>query len=300
MHSPARGTMTRRRFLGKTLALGGGVALLGARPGWGDASQSRERARWAFISDTHVPADIEDNYRGFYPHRNLQKVVGQIAGDRPDGTVITGDLARLEGLVGDYENARQLLAPIMKERPVCVALGNHDNRDNFISVFDNPGGKRLPVNGKHVVAVDVGPARFLVMDSLLFVNKTPGLLGKAQRLWLAEHLRSSDDKPTILFFHHPLEDSDGDLLDAPRLLEIVGPMSKVKAIVYGHSHVYGITEQQGIAMINLPATGYNFNDAQPIGWVDAVITGQGCELTLRAVGGNTGISGKTEKLRWRS
>ena len=40
----------------------------------------------------------------------------------------------------------------------------------------------------------------------------------------------------ILFFHHSLRDEDGELLDIPRLFDLIKPIAKVKALVYGHSH----------------------------------------------------------------
>lgn len=293
-------TLDRRQFLKAGLAMGGAVMVLGSRPSRADDAKDKENARWAFISDTHVPADVENNYRGFYPYRNLKKVVEQVTADLPDGAVITGDLARLEGLPGDYENARKLLAPIAERRPVCVALGNHDNRANFLGAFAAPAGDKQAVQGKHVVIANAGPVRLIVLDSLLFVNKVPGLLGRAQRIWLADYLRTCDDRPTLLFFHHTLGDGDGDLLDAPRLFEIIGPVAKVKALVYGHSHVYGYSQFEGVHLINLPATGYNFADADPVGWVEARLTGTGGEFVLHAAGGNTQLDGRTTTLHWRS
>lgn len=292
--------MNRRQFLKTGLAVAGGVAALSSCRSWEHRQAEEAPARWAFLSDTHVPADTENNYRGLYPYRNLQKVVSQIASDLPDGVVITGDLARLEGLPGDYENARKLLAPVAQQRPVCVALGNHDHRENFLRAFADPGGDKQAVKGKHVVTADAGPVRLVVLDSLFFVNKVPGLLGQAQRTWLRDYLRTSDDRPTILFFHHTLGEGDGELLDGPRLLEIIRPAPNVKAVVYGHSHVYRYAQLEGLHLINLPATGYNFSDDEPVGWVEARLTKRGGEFVLHAVGGNTETDGSTTEVRWRS
>ncbi|MBN2130375.1 MAG: metallophosphoesterase [Sedimentisphaerales bacterium] len=291
--------MNRRQFLRASLAAAGGVVMLGRR-NWAGEGKDAKQARWAFVSDTHVPADPENNYRGFYPYRNLQKVVTQIAADLPRGAIITGDLARLEGLPGDYANAAKLLAPLTNERPVCVALGNHDHRANFLGAFKKPDGVRQSVRGKHVIITEAGPVRLIVLDSLMFTNKVPGLLGQAQRNWLRSYLSTSDDKPILLFFHHTLGEGDGDLLDAPRLFDIVRPASNVKALVFGHSHAYSYAELEGIHLINLPATGYNFNDAQPVGWVEAQLTADGAAFELHAVGGNTAIDGQTKTLQWRS
>jgi len=292
------GAMTRRRFIHTGLAAVGGAIALGPRRSPADAG--REQARWAFLSDTHIAADPENNYRGFYPYRNLQKAVEWIRSDLPEGLVITGDLARLTGQPGDYENVKRLLAPIIESRPVCLALGNHDDRDNFLGAFENPGGDRQAVRGKHVVTVNAGPVRFILLDSLLYVDKVPGLLGKAQRTWLEGYLRTCDDRPTILFVHHTFDDGDGDLLDVLRLFDLVKPIAKVKAIVYGHSHEYSYSQLEGIHLINLPATGYTFSNAEPLGWVEAQLTSTGAGFTLHALDGNTDFDGFTKTLSWRS
>jgi hypothetical protein len=117
---------------------------------------------------------------------------------------------------------------------------------------------------------------------------------------LADYLQAADDKPTLLFFHHTLNDGDGDLLDAPRLFDIIRPARAVKALVFGHSHVYRFAEQDGIHLINLPASGYNFNDQQPVGWMDAHLRADGGEFRLHAVAGNTALDGRTTTLHWRS
>ena len=78
----------------------------------------------------------------------------------------------------------------------------------------------------------------------------------------------------------------------PRLFEIIKPVAAVKALVFGHSHVYQFTEREGIHLINLPAIGYNFNDSQPVGWVETHLTAQGGRFTLHAIGGNTEGDGR--------
>ena len=298
MSDGANCAISRRGFLNAGLAVAGGVFALGLQRAVGAAG--KERARWVFLSDTHVAADPENNYRGFYPYRNLGRAVEGIVGDRPEGVVVTGDLARLSGHIGDYENLHERLSPVLEKCPTCLAMGNHDDRDNFRKVFVDRAGSDQKVRGKHVVAVDTGPVRLLVLDSLLFVNHVPGLLGKAQREWLASYLRTHDDKPVILFLHHTLGDGDGDLLDVPRLFEIIRPAAVVKAVVYGHSHAYAYSELDGIHLINLPALGYNFHDSQPLGWVEALLRPDGAEFILHAIAGNKALHGRSDKLHWRA
>lgn len=263
-------------------------------------SNVRLACRWAFLADTHIPEDISDNYRGFYPYQNLQKAVPQILSIPPDGVAIAGDLARLEGKVGDYANLTKLLNPVVEKTQVFMALGNHDNRDNFLGLFSSTPGQRQSVAGKHVVVVNKPPIRLIILDSLFYVNKAPGLLGRVQRQWFQDYLRKCDDMPTILCFHHSLGDNDGDLLDVPRLFELIEPVRKVKAILYGHSHEYGYSQFEGIHLINLPAMGYNFSDTEPVGWVEARLTAKGGDFTLHVVAGNKAKDGSVKKIVWRA
>ncbi len=252
--------------------------------------------RWALLSDTHIAADPEDRYRGFYPHRNLQEVTAQIAWDPPDGVVVTGDLARTRGETEAYENFKTLLSPIAGPRPIHLALGNHDDRGDFFRSF-GPGYDDGAVENKHVVTTEMGPVRLIVLDSLLNVNWMTGKLGPEQRIWLETILQTCDDRPTILFLHHTL---NGELLDMRRLLEIIKPVPKIKAVVYGHSHKYGYSEFAGIHLINLPATGFTLTRRQPVGWVEARLTKDSGEFTLHAIGGDRENDGRTQTLAWRS
>ena len=254
---------------------------------------------WALLSDTHIPANHEEAYRGFKPVENLKKVVAEVVAAKPEGALICGDLARLEGLTADYAMLKSLVAPVTEKMPLALTLGNHDDRKNFVGSFGGAQPGRQSVQGKHVVVVEGPVVRFVMLDSMLHPNVTPGQLGRNQRGWLAEFLKTSSDKPTLIVVHHTLDDGDGSLVDFEKLFEIVKPHRKVKAIVYGHSHVYRYDVNDGIHLVNLPAIGYNFTDAQPVGWVDSMLTAEGGEFTLHAVGGNRDKDGKTVSLKWR-
>lgn len=291
--------MNRRTFIQTSLAAFGTLITLNSGCSTGLMKKGQQQTHLAFLADTHIPEDVENNYRGFYPYRNLQKVVPDIISASPNGVLIAGDLARLTGQPGDYANLKKLIEPVAEKTPVFMGLGNHDNRENFLKAFDETPGEKPAVKGKYITIIEKAPVRLIMLDSLLYTNKAPGLLGKAQRQWLENYLKESDETPTILCFHHTLSDGDGDLLDVPRLFNMIAPIRKVKAIVYGHSHVYGYSEFDGIHLINLPAVGYNFNDNDPVGWVDAHIGSRGGDFMLHATAGNQDEDGSVTKLTWR-
>ena len=251
----------------------------------------------ALLSDTHVAEDVQNNYRGFYPHKNLQTVVPQVLKAKPDAVLINGDVARLAGETGDYAQVKNLLDPIAAQTPVYMTLGNHDHRENIQAVFSNPSEQG--VKDKRVAVIEQPTTRFVLLDSLMFVNKTPGFLGENQRNWLGEFLQKSDGKPTVLFVHHPLTDSDGALLDTDKLIQIIRPHQKVKAVFYGHSHEYKYDTLDGIHLVNQPAVGYNFSDQEPVGWLSGKFRKEGVDLTLHAFAGNRQEHEKTRSLSWR-
>ena len=292
---------TRRQFFRGGLAWAAGALL--PSPIWADESLAAPSApesdctRLALLSDTHIAADPENRYRGFYPYRNLVEVAGQIACDLPDRLVITGDLARLRGQSQAYQNLKALLAPLATHRPIHLGLGNHDDRGHFFHTFGEALDDDLALADKHVLTALAGPVRLIVLDTLRNVNALTGQLGELQQTWLEAVLEACDETPTILFLHHT---PNGELVDRRRLFEIIKPVAKIKAVVYGHSHKYGYSEFAGIHLINLPATGYNLSGGQPIGWVEARLTRQAGQFALHAIGGDRELDGHTATLTWRT
>jgi len=288
----------RKKFLATAARMAGAVALTPIALPARAADVPVDEAHIALLSDTHIPADPANEYRGFRPVDNLRQIVPQIVAAQPAAAIVSGDAARLAGRQEDYTSLKELLAPIARQAPIYIGLGNHDDRRNFFEVFSAAGGDDALVGGKHVTVFELGPVRFIVLDSLLYVNNVAGLLGKAQRAWLARFLETSDDRPHVLLVHHTLGDGDGDLLDVDRLFAIIGPHPKVKALFYGHSHRYAQERRGHIQLINLPAVGYNFADDQPVGWVDARFSRAGVMMVLRAIGGNRDGNGQTTLISW--
>lgn len=293
VHRPA----SRREFL-KATAVGGAALILAGCRTVRPTTAGGGEFHLGLISDTHIPADRTEVYRGFNPCANLERVVPEVLAAGPEGVVVCGDAARLEGKLEDYQQVRMQIEPLAAAAPVYIGLGNHDDRANFRKVFTSPAGTLAAVDGKHVTVIEHPVVRVIVLDSLLYPNRVAGLIGRAQRAWLAGYLPTINDRPVVFFVHHTLGDNDGDLLDAGRLFDIVRPHRHVKAIFYGHSHVWELGEREGLQTINLPALGYNFRDQDPVGWVDARFRADGVSLTLHAVGGNRADDGKTFVVRW--
>jgi len=292
-------TPNRRDFL-RTLALSAGAALAGGCARFRLPGRKPPRVtRWALLADTHVSLDENEQYRGFRINDNFKTAVAQIVEASPEGVVIAGDVARLQGKLDDYRMFQRLFEPAFSQMTVALAMGNHDHRANFLKVLGPQAAKPSPVKDKHVQVIESGDVRLIILDSLLLVEPTPGLLGQRQREWLGKYLDQSDRRPTLLFLHHDLGEGDGCLLDTDRFLKIVLPRKQVKAVFYGHTHVYRYSRIKGLHLINLPAVAYSFRDSDPVGWLDARLSAEGGDFTLRAFASNTKDNGKTTSLDWR-
>lgn len=251
----------------------------------------------ALVSDSHIHRDVTTVYRGFNPADHLSLAVEQILSTNCSMSFLCGDVARADGHRDDYLKTRELLKPLTDRMPMHVAMGNHDDRSNFMSAFDIPDNGEPIAGKKHVTIADLGPQRWIVLDSLMYVDKVPGLLGQEQREWLDRVLARDRNKPTLLMVHHTLGPNDGDLLDTDRLLTICQKHEQVKGVFFGHSHKWSIEKKDNLYWINLPALGYNFQDTQPVGWVHARVSPNELTLTPRVIGGNTSDDSKSVVLK---
>lgn len=282
----------RRAFL-RTTALGAAALVVGY-----ESHAENTELHLAMLSDTHIPANRLPGARGFNACEHLTRIVPDLVATKADGLVIAGDAAQLIGEREDYAVLLELLKPVTDAMPAYIALGNHDDRDNFHEVVQNLQGDRQPVEDKHVTVIEHEAVRVILLDSLMYVRKRGGFLGKAQREWLAGYIAGHTDRPIVLVLHHTLGDGDNDLLDVERMFRLLEPHRHVKALFHGHSHRWEISERQGIHIVNLPTSAHIWTPDQPIGWVDTRFRKDGMELTLHAFAGNTAESGKSFGFAW--
>jgi len=293
--------LSRRSFLKATLAAG--VAALG--PGrLAAATPPVDPNRVALLSDTHVWEDRTTPYGGCVPAVTLRQAVTQVlaCSPRPGHLVISGDLAHLKGLPGDYVVLRDLIAPIRAGGvAVHLVLGNHDHRANVYAAFPEakPPGAATVVD-KHVGVVRAPQADFVLLDSLNKTNVTPGLLGDAQRAWLARTL-DAPGKPAIVVAHHnpDTREKPSGLVDTPAFFEALAPRKRAKAYVFGHTHSWSYRTQGDVHLVNVPAMAHIFNKKQPRGWLDTRLEADGATVTLRMLDTADPRHGNTKHLAWR-
>ncbi|MFZ4688457.1 MAG: phosphodiesterase [Polymorphobacter sp.] len=206
-------------------------------------------------------AQVTDIHLGFQPddpaelnRKRFDDVIATLMAmdPRPDVLLATGDLTE-HGTVASYRTIKKLCDAL--PFPVLPALGNHDNRENFRTVFD-----KIPlIDGFVQYSHDVGPLRIIVLDTL-FEGHHGGSFDAPRADWLEAEL-SRSDKPTIIVLHHPpIETGNGWMtedLDAPwvtRLETVIRRHTHVIRMVTGHLHRAIVTSWGGTTLAVCPSS----------------------------------------------
>jgi Icc protein len=306
--SPEPNRIDRRGFfawaglIGATYVAGNAVS----GSAWG--AEGAETTRIALLSDTHIHGDPKHVLRDVNMSEHLAQAWEQVGKALANSqaaplqaAIVHGDVACTKGELVDYRQVAHLLTPAGKcQLPLHFLMGNHDHRENFREVLSSATASLLE---SHLVSIIQLPqANWFLLDSLEKTNSTPGLLGKAQLDWLAGALDAHADKPALVSVHHHpqwMGEKIGGIQDTSALFDLLVPRKQVKAVFFGHTHVWTQKEHEGIHLVNLPPIAYVFDKALPSGWVEANVKSRGMELTLHGVGPANDAHGKTVELAWR-
>ena len=295
--------ISRRRFLGRTLAAVAGLALAPKLLG---ADKPTDKDFWALFSDPHIAADRAQINKNVNMADYLTKVVNEVMALplRPAGVFVNGDCAYNSGEKEDYATFASLLEPLRKEQmPIHLTLGNHDNREHFWDALEAEKTAKRPLADKQAMLLETPQANWFVLDSLEQTLAAPGLLGNEQLDWLAKTLDANSEKPALVMVHHnpSVGEKVTGLKDTEALFKVIRPRKQVKAYLFGHTHVWKVAQDEsGIHLINLPPTGYVFKEGNPSGWVRATLATSGVKLELRCVDTKHPAHGEVKELKWRA
>ncbi len=313
-------SISRRRFLSMSLA---GAAALSLRRSSLGASEQRDPDRMVLLSDIHIPTDPKKSERGVNMTQHMRQAVAEVLAlekeQRPPAAmIINGDLAHHTGETADYRALLGVLAPLSEAGlPVHLAMGNHDQRPRFWAAVPYEkigGGDRRLMDNRQVLVIKTPRLNWVVLDTLDKTNATPGQLGREQLAWLNGVLDASD-KPAVVMFHHdpvvpkPAKPATHPastkpaaitgLVDTRALLDVIMPRKQVKAVIFGHTHVWSIQQLDGLHLVNLPAVAYVFDAKQPSAWVDCQVADGGMRLHLHCLNPKHPWHGQVKELRWR-
>jgi hypothetical protein len=299
------GSLSRRELLGAAVAAAAGTL---GRPwtAWGD-QENFDPHCFALLSDTHINADKAWAHRtGIRPWDHIVQVRKEVLelSPKPAGVLVCGDCACLRGLPEDYARFMEAVQPLRDGGlPLHLALGNHDRHRNFLKAMPPTDARRNGVAGRYVGIVRSPRANWFILDSLVDSLKVAGELGDKQLAWLAKALDANADKPALVMVHHnprpSLKSNLISLEDTRAMLAVLSPRKQVKAWIYGHTHVWGYVEREGIHFINLPATAWLFLGHQPAGWVKANLRERGAVFELVALRKEHPSHGEKLELAWR-
>ncbi len=218
--------------------------------------------------------------RGVVTFDSFQSVIEQALLDTrpPDAIVATGDLVQDETRAG-YERFQEILAPL--NVPVLCVPGNHDAPNIMTSVLNEAP---FQVNGSYQTQ-----SWSLIMLSSFTRGGDAGRLSQAELDRLQNTLREHEALHTLICLHHhpvPMGSRwlDGVALQNPsELLDIVGTMSHVRGILWGHVHQASDRQRNGIQLMSTPSTCSQFRpnsddfaiDDRPPGfrWLDLCTDG---------------------------
>ena len=205
------------------------------------------------ISDCHLSADPEAEYRGQSPDENLARFSDAVRAFEPDWLILSGDLSE-DASVESYCRLCDWLSSFGLE--TAWLPGNHDNRAAMASILDGHGfhaGPILKLNGWQIALLDSA-----------WRGRPDGKLDE-ERLAALKSLHP--DQPVGVFVHHhPLPVSpwiDRVPLQQPeRLWQQLADVPTTRFVAFGHVHQrfrtsYSIRADRTIECLAAPSIAAN-------------------------------------------
>ena len=212
------------------------------------------------ISDTHMKFGDGGVINPVQAKNALERAVQHINAfeDRVgglDAVIHTGDVAD-GGLAQEYADFNMLAVPLNAK--MFAIPGNHDSREEMRSAGLAPSA--APVDGRIRCALDFGPVRALLLDSVV-PHASHGLLGEEQIAWASDEIDAAAQagRPALVFAHHPFFDSGVGYMDAIRMrdgdafADMLDAKSNVALFACGHHHRMIIRSIGGAPAIAAPS-----------------------------------------------
>jgi 3',5'-cyclic AMP phosphodiesterase CpdA len=208
------------------------------------------------IADLHVVPEGALLY-GTDPGERLARCIDSVLAEHADATccVATGDL------INDHPPAayRRLAEQFARlPMPVHPILGNHDHREHFRAAFPGVG---VDANGFVQYEAAIGAHRALFLDTHE-PGAEHGVYCAKRASWLAARL-AEDDRPVLLFMHHPPMPLGLPAMDrialrdpAPLLWALAGHEGRIRHLFLGHVHRALSGSWRGIAFSSLRGTNH--------------------------------------------
>jgi 3',5'-cyclic AMP phosphodiesterase CpdA len=217
-----------------------------------------ETVTFVQISDPHLMPEPGERYREWDTDANLRRTLAYVGGlpTPPAFLLVSGDLVH-EGPAAGYRRLRAILAEGgANDRPLFIALGNHDRRGPFREGFlDQP-----PSEARYYYRAEAAGLRLLVLDSRHDLpTDDGGDLDDAQLTWLERELAEPHAGGTLVVVHHPpiacpVERLNAIGLASPERLASAIAGRDVVGVLCGHIHFAHAGALAGVPVATAPAT----------------------------------------------
>ena len=205
------------------------------------------------ITDLHLTENKKTKVKGWSTNKSFEKAVAFIkANESPDFIIASGDISN-DGTKKSYAAYKKEI--VLFEKPVITILGNHDNDENFQTVF----GTKLP----SVEKITLSETWLMIAIDSTSKNKESGHITREQLLALRKLIESNKNKSLLICLHHqPIKmgfwiDEVG-LDNRDQFIECIANQSNIKAILWGHVHHETESKLRSIKMLSAPSTCYQF------------------------------------------
>ena len=208
--------------------------------------------RLAQISDCHLGPEPDFDYRGIRPLDTLRTVIEQLAGERPDALLVTGDVSE-DGSEESFALAAEAIDAL--DVPTVAVPGNHDHPGRMQPHF--PIG---PWDGPLSLRVDEW--QLVLCDSTLS-NDPAGGFSPEHIERIDSALRQHQERPTLVALHHqpmPVGSPWIDrfpLRDPEPFRSLVRRHRQVRAVTWGHIHQAWSCHEDGVDWFGAPSTAVN-------------------------------------------
>lgn len=262
------------------------------------------------MTDIHLTTPGE-TIGGRDPNANFVRALHDIVEQHRDAEaiIITGDLSDW-GVEADYERLKAHLKEV--PIPVHLAIGNHDDRATFLSVFPDLSDE----NGFVQKSFSLSGGTGVIIDTC-GLQSHAGFFCETRVAWLEKTMRNTEG-PVFLFMHHNPIPTHFAPLDKIMLQDdeafaavVKRHRDKLAHIVFGHCHLPLAGSLHGVPVSAPRGTNH-------AGWVNAsevemllgsdlphsyaVITVQNVAVTVRMAefgyGGPIRIEGSPDYATW--
>ncbi len=260
--------------------------------------------RVAVFSDLHIATSLEHRAYGQHPAENLRQAIAQMQEFSPQHLIVAGDCAHKMGLKENYTTLAGCLDPVREANiEIHFLVGNHDSRENLRAFLGEP---KSFVEGRHTTKLEFPEVTWLLLDTQLGLHEVRGCIGVRQLAWIKQELAAAPNQPFIIVGHHHPEapnrqDSFPEigLRDTKSWLVFLDRHPQIRAYMFGHTHSWRKEQTPGGTwLINLPPTGFVFQEDRPCGWVAGSMGEAGLKLELRTLNRDHPENGDRAEVIW--